>query len=272
MGWGTGNIVGGSGGLNFKIVGGTSEPSATHENTIWVNTSVAITGYVFSAEAPASPTAGMVWIATGATSPVAFNALKKNGIFVYPNAVKQYVNGVWKNVAAHCYTGEKWVQFSAPTLVIYESGTQYYPMTIDGYTKSGTAPYNKAYSDHATRGSVTFNDSNIYLTVSEVQGGSGGIRYVGTQNSLNLSGYSTLHIKMSSHTHGSQAYLYFAATPTKACPGTNSGGAYKSIASGTTSASIDVSSLDNAYVVVTGTAWDSTKAAVKAYITKIWAE
>lgn len=266
------NMTGGGTSLNYVVVGGTSAPASPKENTIWVNTSVAITGYVFSAEAPSSPTAGMVWIATGATSSVAFNALKKNGIFVYPNAVKQYVNGAWKNVAAHCYTGGKWVQFSATTLVIYESGTQYYPMTIDGYTKSGTAPYNKAYSDHVTRGSVTFNDSNIYLTVSEVQGGSGGIRYVGTQNSLNLSGYSTLHIEMSSHTHGSQAYLYFAATPTKVCPGTNSGGAYKSIASDTTSASIDISSLDSSYIVVTGTAWDSTQAAVKAYITKIWAE
>ena len=272
MGWGTGNIGGGSVGLNFKIVGGTSEPSATRENTIWVNTNATISEYVFSAEKPASPVDGMAWIATGTTSSVAFNALKKNGIFVYPKAAMQYVDGAWKNVAAYCYTDGKWAQFSAPTLVIYELGTQYYPMTISGYTKSGTAPYNKAYSDHATRGSVTFNDSNIYLTVSEVQGGSGGIRYVGTENALNLSGYSTLHIEMSSHSHGSQAYLYFAATPTKVCPGTNSGGAYKSIASGTTKASIDISSLDSAYVVVTGTAWDSTQAAVKAYITKIWAE
>ena len=90
MGWGSGNIGGcGSGGLNFKVVGGTSQPTNPKENTIWVNTSTTITGYVFSAAEPAAPEEGMVWITTGTSSTVEFNALKKNGIQVYPISAKQ---------------------------------------------------------------------------------------------------------------------------------------------------------------------------------------
>ena len=36
--------------LNFKVVGGTSEPSNPSENTIWVDTNIGITDYQFSAE------------------------------------------------------------------------------------------------------------------------------------------------------------------------------------------------------------------------------
>ena len=40
------NARGGGGGLNLKVVGGTTQPTNPRENTIWVNTTTAITGYV----------------------------------------------------------------------------------------------------------------------------------------------------------------------------------------------------------------------------------
>ena len=76
MGWGTGNTGGGSGGLNFKVVGGTTSPSNPKENTIWVNTDQKITSWIFSATKPEGPSEGTVWIMTGTTSTVEFNALK----------------------------------------------------------------------------------------------------------------------------------------------------------------------------------------------------
>ena len=78
------NMTGGGGGssLNFKVVGGTSQPSGVGENTIWVKTSTAITSYVFSPNQPTA-SAGCVWIQTG-TGSVSFNALKKNTIQLYP--------------------------------------------------------------------------------------------------------------------------------------------------------------------------------------------
>ena len=48
-------IINNSGGgvpLNFKIVGGTTEPTNPKENTIWVNTDTAIKGWHFSADDP----------------------------------------------------------------------------------------------------------------------------------------------------------------------------------------------------------------------------
>ncbi|MCI7810223.1 hypothetical protein MR626_13245, partial [bacterium] len=82
------NTGGGGGGLNFAIVGSTTQPSAPKENTIWINTDSKITGWVFSPEAPESPAEGLVWIKTGLSSAVAFNALKKNGLRVCPIQAK----------------------------------------------------------------------------------------------------------------------------------------------------------------------------------------
>lgn len=42
----------GGAGLNFKVVGGTTQPSSPKENTIWVNTDTPITSWDFSSEAP----------------------------------------------------------------------------------------------------------------------------------------------------------------------------------------------------------------------------
>lgn len=101
---------GGGGGLNFKVIGGTTAPSNPKENMIWVNTSTTITSYVFSATQPTG-SAGMVWISTGTSSTVAFNALKKNCIQVYPISAKQYVSGKWVDKTAKSYQGNKWVDW-----------------------------------------------------------------------------------------------------------------------------------------------------------------
>lgn len=122
--------TGGGGGLNFKVVGGTTAPSNPKENTIWINTAEKITGWEFSATEPTA-TDGMVWIATGVASTVSFNALKKNSVVVYPLAAKQYVNGAWISKTAQSYQNGKWVGWAliiAPNPVDYGDGA---------WTKSG---------------------------------------------------------------------------------------------------------------------------------------
>ena len=99
---------GGSGGLNFQVIGGTTAPSNPKENMIWVNTSTKITSYIFSATQPTG-SAGMVWISTGTSSTVEFNALKKNGIQVYPISAKQYIGGAWVDKTAKSYQDGEWV-------------------------------------------------------------------------------------------------------------------------------------------------------------------
>ena len=101
---------GGGGGLNFKVVG-NPQPSNPKENVIWVNTDVKITGYYFSVEQPENMVNGDVWFPTGTSSSVAFNALKKNAVQVYPISAKQYVNGAWVDKTAKSYQGSKWIDW-----------------------------------------------------------------------------------------------------------------------------------------------------------------
>lgn len=112
MGWGTGNLGGGSGGLNFKVVGYATKAElladTPKENTIGIITTNKITGWMFAAADPAEPVEGMVYITTGKESGIAFNALKKNGIMVYPLSAKQYVNDALVDVTAMSYQDGEW--------------------------------------------------------------------------------------------------------------------------------------------------------------------
>lgn len=119
--------VDGSGGLNFKLVGGTTQPTDPSENMIWVNTDETITGWAFAPAAPADPEDGAVWIRTGLSSRVAFNAMKKNCIMLYPLKCRQYVNGAWNARSAQSYIGGEWVDWYSVQL--YENGDEFPAIT-----------------------------------------------------------------------------------------------------------------------------------------------
>ena len=102
------NMVAGGAAFNFKVVG-NPQPESASDNTIWVDT-VEMSGWVFSADEP-EKVDGLVWIAVGSASPVAFNALKKNGIMVYPLSAKQCISGEWVTKTAKSWQGGKWVDW-----------------------------------------------------------------------------------------------------------------------------------------------------------------
>lgn len=133
------NAGGAGGGLNFKIVGGTSTPASPKENTIWINTSTAITGYIFSATQPSSPKSGLVWITVGASSQVAFNALKKEYLMVYPLSAKQYVSGAWVDRTAKSYQGNKWVTWLSSDEWLFDYSHQRYEWQARAWTHSSYA-------------------------------------------------------------------------------------------------------------------------------------
>lgn len=146
------NIGSGGGGLNFKLVGGLTQPADPAENTIWVNTDIEITGYEFSATEPADPVEGMVWITVGIPSPVAFNALKKNSIMVYPISAQQYVSGVWVTKTAKSYQGGAWVEWIA---YVYK----------DGVLLAGNLiPVAKSWNGNGTAPTITHNGKSISIT------------------------------------------------------------------------------------------------------------
>ena len=97
--------------LNFTVLGGTTEPTAPTENTLWVNTPIDITGYYFSATQPENMANCEVWFTTGDDSAVAFNALKDNCIQVYPSKAMQMVNGALVDVTAKTYQNGAWVEW-----------------------------------------------------------------------------------------------------------------------------------------------------------------
>lgn len=139
---------GAGGGLNFKVVGGTTKPVSPKENMIWVNTSADITTYLFSSTEPSDPTPGMVWIQTGINSGVQFNALKKNGIMIYPLSAKQYTNGVWVDKTAKTYKGGGWVDW---IVWLYRDGV--FSSSVDCTEKKTP-----------TSASIVYNDTDIHLS------------------------------------------------------------------------------------------------------------
>lgn len=117
---------GGSGGLNFEIVGGTTQPTNPKENTIWINTDEEITGWVFSAAEPEAPAAGMVWIKTGLSSNVQFNALKKNQIILSPIYATQYTSDGIVDKQAQIYQNGEWVDWR---VFLYNKGNMFEEIT-----------------------------------------------------------------------------------------------------------------------------------------------
>lgn len=120
--------------LNFKVVGGTSQPTSHRQNTIWVSTSTAITSWEFSPTEPATPAEGMVWLVTGTTSKISFCAAKKNCIQISLMAARQFVDGTWTNVEAKIYQDGTWKDVAGA--YIYRDGISF--VSDADYTLNGS--------------------------------------------------------------------------------------------------------------------------------------
>lgn len=165
---------GGVGGLNFQVIGSATAPNNPKENTIWIETDTNVTSWIFSAVEPSAPSEGMVWIFTGTSSPVEFNALKKNGLQVYPVAAKQYIDGEWVDKAAKSFRGGAWVDWWDG--VLYNAGNTYDDIT-GGY--SGVGDYISA----------TNSDGRLNLHVQN-----GATAALITEQAINLTGFKTLKV------------------------------------------------------------------------------
>lgn len=191
------NAGGGSGGgLNFKVVGGTSTPASPKENTIWVNTDAEISSWAFSATEPETPAAGMVWITTGKSSTAPFNALKKNNITVYPISAKQYVSGAWADKTAKIYQNGAWADWWNGELFI--NGNQYEAFT-GGWVR---ADYYKGNDDNTNTGTLTV-ENTIYLSTSTGTY----CKSVRTSNKIDLTNWKTLKYTVTQYNKGEAAIL-----------------------------------------------------------------
>ena len=249
------NVGGGGNGaaLNFKVVG-NPQPASPSENTIWVNTDAPITGYEFSAAEPIEPIEGMVWISTGTFSPVEFNALKKNGIQVYPTSVKQYVGGAWVDKIAKSYQGGEWVDW-IPEYALFWFGDQFTDLT-GGWHET-------EMSGNAQHATVTTDDNMLNVT-HPTSGYASCSLYC--KNMIPISGKSVLKCNIASIS-GSGAFEFCVGTSTNFRP--NQAIAKTTITS-TGEASIDVSSLSGSYYVYFYT---YTENQARTYsVDKVWFE
>jgi hypothetical protein len=249
------NMVGGSGSaaLDFKVVGGTSAPSSPTENTVWVNTDTEITSWIFSAAEPETTAEGLVWIQTGSSSPVSFNALKKNGITVYPISAKQFVNGNWVSVDASTYQNGAWNSW---IVYLFKKNDQCIDLT-GGWVKGsdvGLAPY------YGNGGSQSIGDT-MSLHWAQIDGTAyHGAAYYVTKNKIDLTDATSLKITCSvagyvNHCRGGVS-SYSQKPWGDQSPDWAHCAAWKNLTNGTVS--IDVSSLTGGhYVMVGGSTYDT---------------
>jgi len=245
---GEGLIVrrGGGANLNYKVFGGTSAPSSPAANTIWVNTSTAITSYVFSSEQPTSPVAGMVWFKTGNQSAVLFNALKKNGIMLRPLSAKQYISGAWVTKTAKSYQGGEWLEWIADTY-LYNAGD-----TCDAVTGGWQGRAWKEDSDtSASAPTITFNADSM---VAATTGSNYARGVVEIKEDFDLTHFKTITAIYSfSGTVSETASLFMVISRDSTYWGASEAVASTALAKGTDkTATLDVSAISGAYDVAFG--------------------
>ena len=230
---------GGSAALNFKVVGGTTEPVSPSENMIWVNTSTTITDWVFSATQPTGAT-GRVWISTSASSSVEFNALKKNDIQVYPVSAKQYISGAWVEKTAQSYQNGAWVGWIT---YLYNKGDQFTDLT-GGWV---------SYGDNAD---ISFNSDHIYLAIKSGSNETWGMAH--TANKIDIANINTLYFYIDERTSedisdSSNASSKYSTVGISTSPDVRTNGwvAYARVPSGAiaTLLEVDVSAYSGTYYV-----------------------
>lgn len=256
-----GNVVnfssGGAGGagLNFKVVGGTTEPVSPSENMIWVCVDE-LESWVFSTTQPTNPSTSMVWFPTGTSSTVNFNALKKNGIEVYPQSAKQYINGEWVQIDAYIYQGGKWVQFSEIITTLYL------------YTPGNT-------QDSVTGGWKTLGAASIqsdYLAMMFKSDWKGAQLY--TNNAVDMSGYKFLNVEVKDWSRA--CYMGINDTKPKDIDWNGSGFSNNSdcerivTISGNGTIQLDIADAKGSFYVWLGEEGQNVSTASGCHITAVW--
>jgi hypothetical protein len=181
-------VTNGNGGtnLNFKVLGSSVRPVSARENTIWIKTDTPIRAWSFRPDAP-SPVEGMVWLTIGASSPVGFNALRKNKIMILPTAAQQYIDGKWKNMEAYAYIGGTWVQFSNTRVYLYHNGI--ISDEVGGAIKGFPAHYSDT-NGYAPKQVVNYSDGHIGI-FSFTKYGSGAAYFI---KPIDLTPWRTVYI------------------------------------------------------------------------------
>lgn len=139
---------------------------------------------------------GAVWFATGTSSTVAYNALRRNDIRVYPLSAKQHIGDKWCSKSAELYDGTDWIQFSSEIVYLYNHGDECTDVT-GGWT--GYAYKSSTAGSNATKPTVTKGDETITFALSST---SDNYRMgsLWIEESIDLTKYGKLYLDVKSFT------------------------------------------------------------------------
>ena len=142
---------------------------------------------------------GMAWIETGISSPVEFNALKKNGIQVYPISAKQYVGGAWVEKTAKTYKDGEWV----PWIKMFA-----FNLDITKWATVSGKNFSNSFKNNED-GSLTFATSKNTAVSNEYAG-----KYY--CEPVDLTDYDKLVLDLvyTLHSGNAKCEIYFSTTPT----------------------------------------------------------
>jgi hypothetical protein len=179
---------------------------------------------------------GMVWITTGTSGNVTFNALKKNGIHVYPISAKLFVSGSWVAKTAEIWQSSAWKGWIRH---LYNKGDECVSLT-GGWTsyKQGDSGYNQ--------GSCVKGTTGITISCNSLQA-------IATRpvNMIDLTNVSTIELEASNVSISSGNPGILAVSVVKASGEFANGSAAAQMnidASG--KMSLDVSNLSGAYYII----------------------
>lgn len=261
---------GGAGGavLNFSVVGGTTQPTGV-ENLIWVNTDTEVTDWVFSAAQP-DGVEGRVWFITGTSSGAAFNAVKKNGLWVYPSNCKQYISGAWAGKAAKTYQNGEWKAWETS---LYDQGTV------------------SALGTGLNSNSCNWFNGTTYYAQASLQHGANYIRFyssgtppygvaIWTTSTIDLTNFTSLKAYVSQATSNVADKAYFYLYASSELPSNTSSyssrvvHARRALASGIGTITTDLSAVTGSYYVILGYLQNGYPSTVTAdgRVNKIWLE
>lgn len=234
---------GGGAALNFKVVRydpGAELPASAAENIIAVFTNVDIAGWYFSPTQPENMKQGEVWFLTGASSSVAFNALKKNSIEVCPIYAKQYVNGELVSVEAKTYQNGKWIDWIT---YLFNNGDECIDIT-GGWTSEG-------FTFGTTKVVEAVNSGSL---IRMEYSGSGIVAIIkGTKEKINLTNINKIRIryKCAYNTSASTTMQFGVASGTEVQVNNRAANISLNDTTGNdVDAYLDVSMLDGEYYVV----------------------
>lgn len=197
--------AGGGASLNFKIVGGETQPSGVRENTIWVTTPVRVSGWVITNQEPEAKE-GLVWISTGTDGEAAFSATKGQTMMIYPAGVQQYIGGAWESRVAQIYKDGRWIEFSAAEVYLYNAGRDTERLT-GGWMTSKANPNLPSY-----KADLTLLPESMQLYTAWIQDTTMANGALSAVKLIDLSKYSGIELTYSAKTYGSNLTAAFAVT------------------------------------------------------------